>query len=84
MQIGIPHFTYQTHKVLCPIQRRSHIGNWYVATPPPDLLIYIIVYTTMLRIYIGKTSLAPAQRLRKHQTDAMANKKKQMLCHIRG
>ena len=26
----------------------------------------------MMQIYIGKTTLAPVQRLRKHQADAMA------------
>ena len=36
------------------------------------LLIYAMVHVHMLCLYIGKTTLAPMSRLRKHGTDAMS------------
>ena len=72
VQQRVPHLPYHTNLILQLVRGLSHTGTWQLGTPPPLLLVYVMVHVHMLCVYIGKTHLAPVQRLRKHGTNATA------------
>ena len=54
-------------------RRLSHVHHWWVAVTPPKHVIYLVYNIWLQIVYIGVTTAALAQRLRKHMTDAAAD-----------
>ena len=72
MQASIPYWPYTSLPALRVLRRKSHVGEWYVHVPPPAFLVYVCVNLRTGAVYVGQTSQAPIQRLRKHYCDARA------------
>ena len=72
MQASIPCRPYTSLPALRVIRRKSHVGESYVHFPPPAFLVYVCVNLRTGAAYIGQTTQAPVQRLRKHYYDARA------------
>ena len=73
VQERIPFLPYDTNPVLRLVRGIAHTSDWECGTPPPVMLIYAMVHIHMLCLYIGKTTLAPVSRLRKHFTNTVAH-----------
>ena len=74
MQASIPHWPYTSLPALRVLRRKSHVGEWYVHVPSPAFLVHVCVNLRTGAVYVGQTSQAPIQRLRKHYGDARAGK----------
>ena len=71
-QCRIPWLPYDRHKGLREARRVSYVHSWYIRVTPPSHLVYVVSHLYLSILYIGRTHLAPVQRLRKHFTDAAA------------
>ena len=72
VQHRVPFLPYHTNSILQLVRGVNHTGTWQLGTPPPVLLMYLMLQVHMLCLYVGKTHLAPVQRLQLHGTTAAA------------
>ena len=68
----VPLLPYDTNPWLQMIGGMSRAGRWPLCTPPAVVLIYAVVHVHVMCVGVGRTTLAPVQRLRKHGTTADA------------
>ena len=72
LQECVQYLPYKTHPIICMLLAICRSHHWHTSVAPPTILIYIAVHTHLLACYVGKTTLATPQRLRKHATTAQA------------
>ena len=73
MQKRVHYVAWDQHKTMCLVRGKSKVHEWQICVPPAFEFIYAVLHCHMLCIYVGRTSLALIQRLRKHITTALAH-----------
>ena len=71
VEARLSHLPYASHPILQLLRGISHLHSRLLSTPLPGVLVYVMIHVHMLCIYVGKTTLALLQRLRKHGTTRM-------------
>ena len=69
MQARLCFMNFCEHKTMCMARGVSRVHKWQICVPPP---VYCL-HCHMLCVYIGGTTAALIQRLRKHFTTALAH-----------
>ena len=72
LQQRVTYLPYDTHPLIRLIRALSRTHTWHTSVSPDTMLIYVAVHTYLLVCYVGKTTLASTQRLRKHVTTSLA------------
>ena len=70
LQARVAYLLYETHPIIRMLRATSRTHTWHTSVYAPTILIYIAVHTFLMVCYVGKTTLATTQRLRKHVTAA--------------
>ena len=70
---GLNYVAWDNHKTMCLVRGKSRVHEWQICVPPAFEFIYAVLHCHMLCIYVGRTSLALIQRLRKHITTKLAH-----------
>ena len=73
MQTRSRYLPFSDHAPLRKARQLSHVNEWHLSVTPPKFCIYIIFHLWLHAVYIGITTSAPVQRLRKHMTDNLAH-----------
>ena len=73
MQKRLNYAAWDNYKTMCLVRGKSRVHEWQICVPPAFEFIYAVLHCHMLCIYVGRTSLALIQRLRKHITTALAH-----------
>ena len=72
LQARVPFLPYETNPLLQLVRSMSGVAVSYTSVSPPVTLIYVAVHSHLLCCYVGKTTFATTQRLRKHVTTTQA------------
>ena len=73
MQERTSYLPFHSHPALCMARRLSRVHTRYLSVtppPPPNSIIYLIFHIHLHLVYVGVTTSALVQRVRKHMTDA--------------
>ena len=72
LQARATYLPYETHPVIRMVRAISRAHHWHTSVTPATILIYVALHSFLVVAYAGKTTLATAQRLRKHTTTTYA------------